>query len=201
MSRIIGLTGGSGAGKTLVSMRFQALGAGAVDADAVYRQLCTENHAMLGALQAAFGDILTADGALDRPKLARMVFSNAEKLKQLNAITFPYIRAASEARFAELAEQGREIILYDAPTLFQTGADALCEDAIGVIASRETRVARIMERDKLTHAAACARIDSQPDADFYRARCRYIIRNDDTADQLNQQAEKVWGELLAYTGG
>ena len=193
--QIIGLTGGSGAGKTAVSACFEALGAGAVDADAVYRTLCAESRPMLDALDAAFGVVLTPEGALDRPKLANIVFSDPEKLKQLNEITFPYIRAASEARFMELARSGHTIILYDAPTLYQTGADALCGDVIGVIASRETRIARIISRDGLSREAAAARIDAQPDADFYRRRCRFVIENDGDLAALERQAQDVWAQL------
>lgn len=193
--QIIGLTGGSGAGKTAVSACFEALGAGAVDADAVYRTLCAESRPMLDALDAAFGGVLTPEGALDRPKLANIVFSDPEKLKQLNEITFPYIRAASEARFMELARSGHTIILYDAPTLYQTGADALCEDVIGVIASRETRIARIISRDGLSREAAAARIDAQLDADFYRRRCRFVIENDGDLAALERQARDVWAQL------
>lgn len=193
--KIIGLTGGSGAGKTAVSASFVALGAGTVDADAVYRTLCAESREMLDALQSVFGDVLTPDGRLDRPKLAKIVFSDAEKLKKLNDVTFPYIRKASEARFMELAESGHAIILYDAPTLYQTGADTFCDAVIGVIASRETRIRRIMARDGISEGAAAARIDSQPDAEFYRSRCAFVIENDGTTEELTAAAERVWAEL------
>lgn len=193
--KIIGLTGGSGAGKTLVSQRFQALGAGAVDADAVYRALCDTCRPMLDELAAAFGPILTPEGGLDRPALAGIVFADPAKLRLLSSLTFPYIRAASEKAFAALERQGVPVALYDAPTLFQTGADALCGDVIGVIASRETRIARIMARDGLTREAACARIDSQPDESFYRQRCRYIVENNGSVDELNAQAARVWQAL------
>ncbi len=195
---IIGLTGSSGAGKTAVSSYLQAWGAGSVDADAVYRTLCSTCPSMLEALAAAFGDVLDGNGALDRPKLASIVFSNPAKLEQLNAVTFPFIRAASEERFAALAAAGKQIILYDAPTLFQTGADSLCQAVIGVIASRETRIRRIIERDHLSHAAACARIDSQPDEAFYRSRCRFIIENNGDLPALEAQARHLWSDLQDF---
>ena len=173
--KIIGLTGGSGAGKTAVSACFEALGAGTVDADAVYRRLCAENRAMLEQLRRAFSD--------------------PEKLNILNALTFPYSRAASEAAFMGLAQAGHTVILYDAPTLFQTGADALCGAVIGVVASRETRLRRIISRDNIPEAAAAARIDSQPDEAFYRRRCRFIIENDGAPAQLEAQAKSIWNQL------
>lgn len=193
--KIIGLTGGSGAGKSLAADCFRQLGAGVVDADAVYRRLCAESRPLLDALAAAFGRVLTAAGALDRARLAQIVFSDADKLRLLNEITFPYIRAASVQEFAALAAAGHAITLYDAPTLFQTGAEVLCEAVIGVVAARETRIRRIISRDRLSRAAAAARIDSQPDADFYRRRCQYILENDGTPDALCAQARALWARL------
>ena len=93
--KIIGLTGGSGTSKGTVAARMRALGAGWVDADAVYRTLCAENREMLFALDTAFGGVTDANGVLDRPKLAKIVFSDLTKLQQLNEITTPYIRTAS----------------------------------------------------------------------------------------------------------
>lgn len=87
--KIIGLTGGSGTGKGTVAARMRSLGAGWVDADAVYRGLCAENREMLDALDAAFGGVTDENGALDRPKLAKIVFSDPEKLALLNRITTP----------------------------------------------------------------------------------------------------------------
>ncbi len=182
--KIIGLTGGSGAGKSTVARALHALGAGWVDADAVYHALCRENREMLSGLCAVFGDVLDADGALDRARLAPVVFADPERLALLNRLTFPYIRRASQQAFAACAANGCPFTLYDAPTLFQLGADVLCDGGVvGVLAPREVRIARIMARDSLSRAHAAARIDAQPDDTFYRLRCRWIIEND--ADQAD----------------
>ena len=109
--KIIGLTGGSGTGKGTVAARMRALGAGWVDADAVYRTLCAENREMLSALDAAFGIVTDANGALDRPKLAKIVFSDPAKLQTLNEITTPYIRRASLD--AIHAQSECPVVLYD----------------------------------------------------------------------------------------
>ena len=197
--KIYGLTGGSGAGKSAAAQRLAAHGLGWVDADAVYRNLCVPESALLDALHAAFGDILTPDGALDRPALARLVFSDADALAHLNDLTRPYIWQASRERFEQLAAPGTDCILYDAPTLFQTGFDRLCDAVIGVVASRETRIARIMARDGLTRDAAAARIDAQPDSAFYREKCDFILENDGDLSALEQQIADLCPRLLSGT--
>lgn len=191
--RIIGLTGGSGTGKGTFAALLREKGAGWVDADAVYRCLCAENRDMLHELDAAFGGVLDETGALDRRKLAAIVFADPDKLKMLNGITLPYIRAAS---LDEMRAQGDcPFVLYDAPTLFEVGADDLCECIIGVLADTETRVKRIMVRDGLDETAARARIGAQPDADFYRTRCDYIVENNGGIADLQQQADAIFENL------
>lgn len=191
--RIIGLTGGSGTGKGTFAALLRDKGAGWVDADAVYRRLCAENRDMLSELDAAFGGVLDETGALDRKKLASIVFADPDKLKMLNGITLPYIRAASLDEMR--AQGGCPFVLYDAPTLFEVGADDLCERIIGVLADTEVRIKRIMARDGLDEAAARARIGAQPDADFYRTRCDYIVENNGGIADLQQQADAIFENL------
>lgn len=185
--KLYGLTGGSGAGKSAAAALFQAQGWGWVDADAVYHALCVPGSPMLDQLCAAFGDVLTPDGALNRRALAAQVFSNPNALERLNQITLPAIWTASQKRLDTLKHQGITHTLFDAPTLFQSGLDIYCDAVIGVIAARQTRIQRIMNRDGLDMAAATARINAQPDDDFYRQRCQFILQNDGSADQLAQQ--------------
>nr|WP_295946227.1 dephospho-CoA kinase [uncultured Agathobaculum sp.] len=188
--KIIGLTGGSGTGKGTVAARMRELGAGWVDADAVYRDLCAANREMLAALNAAFGGVTDETGALDRPKLAKIVFSDPEKLAKLNEITIPYIRAASLD--AMQAQADCPIVLYDAPTLFEGGVDDLCEKTIGVLADTETRVQRVMARDGISEEAARARILAQPDDGFYRARCDYILENNGDLAALWRETDALY---------
>lgn len=192
--KIIGLTGGSGTGKGTVAALMQAHGAGWVDADAVYHTLCTQNQKMLGELAQTFGDVLTETGTLDRKKLAGIVFSDREKLSLLNQITTPYIRRASVEAILEQA--GRPIVLYDAPTLFESGADTLCQSVIGVLADRETRIRRVIERDGLSEQAARARVLAQPEDDFYRARCAYLIENNGSLTLLAQAVDALYQKLV-----
>lgn len=191
--RIIGLTGGSGTGKGTFAALLRDKGAGWVDADAVYRALCAENRDMLHQLDTTFDGVLDETGALNRPKLARIVFADPAKLQKLNEITLPYIRAASLD--AMRAQGDCPFVLYDAPTLFEAGVDDLCECIIGVLADTEVRVQRIMARDGLDEQAARARIGAQPDADFYRARCNYIVENNGDLADLQRQADAIYKDL------
>ena len=181
--KIIGLTGGSGTGKGTVAARMRALGAGWVDADAVYRTLCAENREMLSALDTAFGGVTDANGVLD-----------PAKVQQLNEITTPYIRKASLD--AIHAQSACPIVLYDAPTLFEAGADDFCDKIIAVLAPHDTRVARIIERDGLSDEAARARIDAQPNDMFYREKCDFIIENNGDLDMLYRDTDALYSQLI-----
>ncbi|MFR4973495.1 MAG: dephospho-CoA kinase [Butyricicoccus pullicaecorum] len=94
-----------------------------------------------------------------------------------------------------MAEQVIDRILYDAPTLFQTGFDRSCDAVIGVVASRETRIQRIMQRDGLSETAAAARIDAQPDEAFYREKCDFVLENNGSLEDLKLQVESLCDKL------
>lgn len=193
--QIYGLTGSSGAGKSTAAAYFLPHHFGCVDADAVYRELCVPGSTLLGELQAAFGDILNTDGSLNRPALAGIVFSDSEKLKTLNTITCSHIWAASQREFQKLEQRGITRILFDAPTLFQVGLNVHCSAVIGVIAPREVRIARIIARDGLTEQAAAARIDAQPNGDFYRKHCDFILENNGDNEALMTQVNALCHKL------
>lgn len=197
---IVGLTGGSGAGKSTAAKALTALGAGWVDADAEYHRLCREDKEMLAALRDAFGEVLAEDGSLDRRALAQIVFADpARQIPRLEAITGPRIREAAHRAFAREYENGHRVILYDAPTLLQAGQADLCNGGvIAVLAGRETRIARITARDGISEEAAAARIDAQPDDAFYRDRCAYILNNDRDEASLAADAAALW-QTLTHT--
>ncbi len=188
--KIIGLTGGSGTGKGTVAQIMRELGAGWVDADAIYRRLCATDKEMLSELDGEFGGVLTQSGTLDRPKLAATVFSDARKLRRLNEITSPYIRKAA---LEEMRLQvSCPIVLFDAPTLFETGADSMCSDTVGVLADLNIRASRIMSRDNLTFEAAHARLAAQPADSFYISRCGHIIVNNGELAALRQETDSLY---------
>lgn len=194
--KILGLTGGSGTGKSAACTAFARLGCGVIDADATYRTLCDTCEPMLKEIQNVFGDVFSTDRKLDRKKLGAIVFADAQKLQQLNAITHPYIRQAARDAFAAYSKRGCLLCIYDAPVLFEGEMETLCDKTCGVLAARNTRIARIVARDAITEEYAALRIDAQKDDAFYRERCDYIVQNDADLDTLYTQVRKIYEDMV-----
>lgn len=194
--KILGLTGGSGTGKSAACTAFARLGCGVIDADATYRTLCDTCKPMLKEIQNVFGDVFSTDGKLDRKKLGAIVFADAQKLQQLNAITHPYIRQAARDAFAAYSKRGCLLCIYDAPVLFEGQMETLCDKTCAVLAARNTRIARIVARDAITEEYAALRIDAQKDDAFYRERCDYIVQNDADLDTLYTQVRKIYEDMV-----
>ena len=194
--KILGLTGGSGTGKSAACTACARLGCGVIDADATYRTLCDTCEPMLKEIQNVFGDVFSTDGKLDRKKLGAIVFADAQKLQQLNAITHPYIRQAARDAFAAYSKRGCLLCIYDAPVLFEGQMETLCDKTCAVLAARNTRIARIVARDAITEEYAALRIDAQKDDAFYRERCDYVVQNDADLDTLYTQVRKIYEDMV-----
>ena len=194
--KILGLTGGSGTGKSAACTAFARLGCGVIDADATYRTLCNTCEPMLKEIQNVFGDVFSTDGKLDRKKLGAIVFADAQKLQQLNTITHPYIRQAARDAFAAYSKRGCLLCIYDAPVLFEGQMETLCDKTCAVLAARNTRIARIVARDAITEEYAALRIDAQKDDAFYRERCDYVVQNDADLDTLYTQVRKIYEDMV-----
>lgn len=194
--KILGLTGGSGTGKSAACTAFARLGCGVIDADATYRTLCDTCEPMLKEIQNVFRDVFSTDGKLDRKKLGAIVFADAQKLQQLNAITHPYIRQAARDAFAAYSKRGCLLCIYDAPVLFEGQMETLCDKTCAVLAARNTRIARIVARDAITEEYAALRIDAQKNDAFYRERCDYVVQNDADLDTLYTQVRKIYEDMV-----
>lgn len=196
---MIGLTGQSGAGKTTVSRVFSQNGFAVIDADIISREVTEKGQPCLTELSEAFGsDIINSDGTLNRKRLGSIVFSDREKLRQLNGIIYPYIIYRIISRIDELSEEGRELILLDAPTLFEANADDLCDLIISVTADESIRMSRIIARDNITTEAAKKRFESQYSEHFFVNHSDFVIINNKTPDVLAAKAEEVAGKIKEY---
>lgn len=181
---ILGLTGPSGAGKSLAAQRFVSHGFAHLDADKTSRAVVKPGSPCLKALAEAFGgDIIQKDGSLDRKKLAQLAFTGG-RVDQLNAITHPFIIREIERELDEIERAGYRFAVLDAPTLFESGADRLCDNVMAVTASRELRIKRIMARDGISFEQANARVDAQPDQSYYKDKSDYIACSDGGKTEL-----------------
>ena len=200
--KIIGLTGQSGAGKGLVASLFAELGIPSVDTDAVYHELLVPPSPCLDELRTEFGDsILKADGTLDRKAMASLVFEPTDEAKtrrqRLNEITHRYVIERTFAIFAEYETQGCKAAIIDAPLLIEAGLHHRCNHVIAVLADREVRVGRLLQRDNLSFEQISARLDAQPDESFYLEHADSLIYNNGTTQELKSCVSSLFEEVLA----
>ncbi len=192
--RVIGLTGGTGAGKGEVSLCFLSQGIKCLDTDRVSRRVCEPGMPCLTELVSYFGEgILLNDGRLDRKGLAALVFGeeNPEKreikLTALNRITHKHIIDAIHAWLVEREKAGDELVVVDAPQLFESGFDRHCDYTVGVIAADETRIRRIISRDRISRETAEKRIRAQKSNEFFIEHCNFTVYNNKGIDELEGQ--------------
>ncbi len=190
---IVGLTGPTGSGKSTVQKVATALGFFCIDADKVARKVTKIGSPLLPILQKEFGDILNADGTLNRAALAKVAFKNTENTEKLNSIMLPYILSDIE-NIIKKAEQ--RFILLDAPTLFEAGANKICNTTVGVIADEDIRLKRIIERDGISKSAAQLRISAGKPNSFYLENCDYILANNQGFDDFLNAAKTLLNKLI-----
>lgn len=185
---VIGLTGQSGAGKTLVSRMLKERNLAVINADQVARDVVDKGKECLLDLAVQFGvGILTPDGYLDRKKLSDEVFDDPEKLKHLNRIIFPYITKEIDNQIDTMKRSGERLVVLDAPTLFESGYDKKCDRVISVLASRDERMHRIVMRDRITYEDAERRLNAQHDDAFYASRSDFVLENNGSMEDLRIQ--------------
>lgn len=198
--KVIGLTGGIGAGKSTVSDLLRQKGMYVIDADRIAHEITEPGSPVLTQISQTFGDaVIRPDGSLDRKGLAALVFSDPEQKRQLEAITTAQVIRIIRQRLEQLADEGKErLVFVDAPLLFETGADALTDQVWLVDADLELRIARTMERDGADREEILRRIANQMPDDEKRARSHEIIDNSKGKDALYQRVE---GLLKDYDQG
>ena len=189
---VIGITGPTGCGKTTLLQAVQQRGGYIVDCDALYYELLAseEGADLRRELQTAFPAAFDADGRLRRKALGRLVFGDPSRMAQLNEIVFFHVGNAVRARLVHEQSAGRQLFAIDAINLFESGLAALCDTTVGVLAGRETRIARIMARDGLTREYAALRVDAQKPDSFYKDHCTTILQNAGTRESFARAADQ-----------
>ena len=197
--KIIGITGGTGGGKTSALGALKKLGALVIDCDAVYHELLQNSADMIGTLDARFPGVVK-DGALDRKALGQIVFNDAEALEVLNTITHAFVGVEVDRRLSAWAAGGGELAAVDAILLIESGLAEKCDIIIGVTAPPEVRVKRIMERDGISEDYARMRISAQKPDGFYYDNCDYVLISDcDTVEEFENKCRKFFISILGGT--
>jgi len=194
---IVGLTGGIASGKSLVARVFKDNGAHIIDADRIVHMLLEPRQQAWEDVVAHFGkDILLSDGSIDRRKLGKIVFTDAEKRSWLNNCLHPRVFLAFTSQLKHMRERSPEsIIVLDAALLIETGYDRNMDKIVVVYAERAQQIERLMARDKFSREEALARIDSQMPLSEKRSHASYVIDNTDTREAAEQQARQVFLQL------
>jgi dephospho-CoA kinase len=195
---LVGLTGGIGAGKSVVAARLAELGAIVIDSDRLAREAVAPGTEGLAEVVSAFGaDVLGPDGALDRPALGRLVFADPAARQRLERIVHPRVRA----RTAELvaAAPAGSVLVNDVPLLVEAGLADTFELVVVVLASEATRLARLVEGRGMTEAEARARIAAQATDEQRRAVADVVLENDGTLGELRAAVDRLWQRLVTPT--
>jgi len=169
---IIGITGGTGCGKTTLLNLIRERGGLVLDCDAVYHELLQTDKQMLSAINARFPGVVE-NGALNRKKLGSIVFADKQALMDLNAITHSAVKREVVLRL----ENAPQLAAIDAIGLFEGGLAELCHVTVAVTAPPEDRVRRLMARDGISEEYARSRIAAQKDGGWFREKCDHCLEN------------------------
>ncbi len=191
--RMIGITGGTGSGKSVVTALLAEQGAFVVDADAISHQVIEKGEEAYRRLVEAFGvEILDENGEIARKKLGAKVFQGGEELVQtLNACTHPVIYERMEQALAQAREEGYPLAVIDAPLLLEAPFCDLCDEIWVVSATKEVRLKRIMERDGIDQDHALGRMRAQRDWESYCKTAPVVIDNSTTVEEVKRQVMQL----------
>jgi dephospho-CoA kinase len=195
---ILGVTGNIASGKSTVAKEFELRGAVVVDADQLAREVVAPESATLGALAETFGDqILKADGRLDRERLGEIIFTDAEARQHLNAIVHPAIAELAVERLQELRQRADiPLIVYEAPLLFEAGAEGRVDKILVVKIAAEEQLKRLMARNGFDEATAQARMAAQMDQQEKIKRADFIVDNSGSLEETCLQIDALWQQLV-----
>jgi dephospho-CoA kinase len=199
MTRVIGLTGGIGSGKSTVAHMFEKLGATVIDADRLVQEVQAPGSPVLAHIAREFGPaVLRPDGALDRDALAAVVFRDPEARQRLNAIVHPAVGAAMQARVKEAREAGARLVVLDIPLLLEVGgARAFGLDAVVVVYCREEQqVARQLARNGYGRDEAERRVRAQMSIEEKRRLADHVIDNSEGREATERQVRELHRRLL-----
>ena len=199
--KIIGITGGTGSGKTTALYALESLNAWIIDADTVYHDLTVRNFSLRKELEARFGEVYEADGSLNRKKLGAIVFQDAKALEALNDITHRYVGQEIDRQIQVADREGKPIVAIDAIELIGSGLGKKCHVTVAVSAPAQVRIKRIMARENITEEYARMRVAAQKDEAYFRENCDHVLENGEieTPESFAVLALAFFKEILEET--
>ena len=196
MTRVIGLTGGIGSGKSTISQFLAESGAIIVDADKIGHESYQPNTDSWRELVKTFGNrILAADNTIDRQKLGTIVFSSPVKLKRFNAIVHPRMFEMAKQQIEDYRRKGTEVVVLDAPILYETNWTSLVDEVWVVVSNEANVIKRAVARTGLPEEQIRVRIRSQISNEERIKRAQVVIHNDGSAEDLKKKVKELWEQL------
>ena len=194
---IIGITGGTGAGKTTAVKVLQDQGALILNCDEIYHRLLVSDKKMIAIIKDRFQNI-TTNGAINRRKLADLVFNDPAALEELNKITHTFVSNEVDSQIATFKAQGGTLVAIDAIALIESGQNKKCDTVVGVIAPENSRISRIKKRDELTNERVQKRVNAQQPESYYIENCDHILENTySTPAEFKEKCIEFFTELLS----
>jgi dephospho-CoA kinase len=194
MTKIIGLTGGIGSGKTTIANYIKSLGIPVYIADDEAKKLLN-NDTIQKEIKNAFGETVFENNLLSKERLSQIVFNDTDKLKKLNSIIHPAVKA----HFKEWLEEHKKVpmIVKEAAILFESGSDQDCDAVITVVAPINTRIERVKHRDKISKQEVLKRIKNQWSDEMRLEKSDYSIENNDLTKAF-QQVDEILKKIDNY---
>lgn len=198
--KIIGITGGTGCGKTTALNRLAAIGGEVIDCDAVYHELLETNRDLIAALQARFPTVIE-NGRLQRKKLGQIVFQDPKALADLDGIIISFINEEVDRRIEAARAAGRVAVAVDAINLLGGELERHCDVTVAVIAPVEERVRRLIAREGITEEYARMRIEAQKPNEYFAQHCTETLVNDcATAEEFGLRCDALYQKILNKEG-
>ncbi|MBQ4039685.1 MAG: dephospho-CoA kinase [Oscillospiraceae bacterium] len=194
---IVGITGGTGAGKTTALDVLREMGGLIIDCDAVYHDLTANSTEMLSEINARFPGVVV-DGVLQRKSLGKIVFDSFEALEDLNAITHKYVKMEVRRLIDDWAAKGGKLAAIDAIALNESGLGKMCDFTVAIIAPAEIRAKRIMAREGIDYDYAMKRIKAQKNDIYFIEENTYSLINDyDTKAEFENNCREFFAEKVS----
>jgi len=184
--RLVGITGGSGCGKSHLSSLLRSRGIPVIDCDIVSREIMAKDTPCTKEVIDFFGEEIATDGEVNRRELGKIVFSDPQKLLKLNEITHKYI---AEDIYNKMKRESSRVVCLDGATLIESGIR--CDVLVGILADKQVRKNRIMARDGLSEEDAGNRISAQKEDSFYIENCDFVVYNNSGEFNIDEFIKRI----------